>query len=111
MSDYIKREDALHLIERNRICANVCEFKSTKEFYLLAHDHIKGLIELISSADVVERKHGEWILEYEPNGKPYCFHCSVCDGDFHYIGITTAYPFCPNCGADMRGEPPKGEEE
>ena len=48
-----------------------------------------------------EVKHGKWLLEREPNGKPYCFHCSVCDDDFHHIGITVAYDYCPNCGARM----------
>lgn len=51
-----------------------------------------------------ETKHGEWILEREPNGKPFCFHCSICDNDFHYIGIKTAYNYCPHCGAKMDGE-------
>lgn len=45
--------------------------------------------------------HGRWILEREPNGKPYCFHCSVCDSDYHYIGIVTASDYCPNCGSKM----------
>ena len=49
-------------------------------------------------------KHGRWLLEREPNGKPYCFHCSACDGDFAYIGITTVYNYCPNCGAKMDEE-------
>ena len=26
------------------------------------------------TADVAEVRHGEWILEIEPNQKPYCFH-------------------------------------
>lgn len=50
------------------------------------------------------RVHGRWLLEREPNGKPYCFHCSVCDGDYHYIGIVTASDYCPNCGAKMDGD-------
>lgn len=65
-------------------------------------------IKNIPAADVRPVVRGKWELEYEPDGKPYCFHCSVCDGDFHYIGITTKYDFCPNCGADMR-EPPNEE--
>lgn len=52
----------------------------------------------------VKRKKGKWIVEYQPNGKPYCLHCSVCDGDGSFIGITTAYNFCPNCGAEMESE-------
>lgn len=47
------------------------------------------------------RPHGKWKLEREPYGRPYCFHCSVCDSDFHYIGIIVAYDYCPNCGAKM----------
>ena len=63
-----------------------------------------GCIVAMPPADVSPVRHGRWILERKPDGKPYCFHCSVCDDDFHYIGITVAYDYCPNCGADMRGE-------
>ena len=50
-----------------------------------------------------ERKKGEWKMEPDPYGFfeeiPVCSEC----------GCTTAmrktYNFCPNCGADMRGEP------
>lgn len=46
-------------------------------------------------------KEGRWILEREPDGKPYCFHCSECDSDFSYAGINTAYSYCPLCGSKM----------
>ena len=49
-------------------------------------------------------KHGHWILEREPDGKPYCYHCSVCDNDFRRIGIMSATDYCPNCGARMDEE-------
>ena len=58
----------------------------------------------IPAADVAEVRHGRWILEREPDGTPYCFHCSVCDNDFHHIGIMTATDYCPNCGARMDEE-------
>lgn len=51
------------------------------------------------------KMRGVWLLEKEPDGTPYCFHCSVCDPDFSRIDIKTASPFCPNCGAEM--EEPK----
>lgn len=54
-------------------------------------------------------KHGKWILEREPDGKPYCYHCSVCDPDFHYIGIAVAYDYCPLCGAIMDLESEQAE--
>lgn len=70
--------------------------------YAHGWNNLVWLIEQEPPADVRPVVRGKWVLEYEPNGKPYCFHCSVCNGDFHYIGITTKYDFCPNCGADMR---------
>ena len=49
-----------------------------------------------------ERKIGKWI--YEEDGIIHG-HCSCCG--FHAIYQETdvfGYDFCPNCGADMRGE-------
>lgn len=55
--------------------------------------------------DAIEpmRKKGKWrraYLDHEAMGeRPSIFYCSVCSQ-------CIAYPvnFCPNCGADMRGE-------
>lgn len=58
----------------------------------------------VSNYDAEPVRHGHWILEREPNGKPYCFHCSVCDDDFHYIDIKSATDYCPHCGAKMMDE-------
>ncbi len=63
-----------------------------------------SLINEAPIADVSEVKRGEWILEREPDNKPYCYHCSVCDSDFHYIGIKACYNYCPHCGAKMGGK-------
>ena len=68
---------------------------------------IKTCLTFLNNANTIEAepvRHGRWILERKPDGKPYCFHCSVCDDDFHYIGITVAYDYCPNCGAKMESE-------
>lgn len=51
-----------------------------------------------------EPKTGKWVLEKDPNGKPYCFHCSKCDKDFSNIGVNVASKFCPNCGSKMDNE-------
>ena len=56
-----------------------------------------------------ERKRGEWI---EENRRPrsMMFYCSEChrtayDPQNHHGGQKRCrYAFCPNCGADMRGE-------
>jgi len=52
---------------------------------------------------VVERKKGKWetaYLDHEAFGvRPTAWYCSEC----HQITSFRTF-FCPNCGADMRGE-------
>lgn len=61
------------------------------------------------TVDAVPVTHGHWILEKEPDGKPYCFHCSVCDVDFRRIDIVSGYAYCPYCGARMDQEVDYGD--
>ena len=96
MSDYIKREDAY-----NKICS-VC--------YLHGHCYechfnddnggceLKDFITDIPSADVVERKRGEWV-QISP---AKIYECSVCEGNVMTDDIDL-YWYCHQCGADMRG--------
>ena len=57
-------------------------------------EDIYDLLNEVSSADVVERKKGEWF----DRGSLSC-RCSNCG-----CKSTKEYSFCPNCGADMRGQ-------
>ena len=59
-------------------------------------------------SEVPERKTGEWIgTEYDgyADGNPvyYEWKCSECGCVIEEEGRPT-YNYCPNCGADMRGE-------
>lgn len=67
---------------------------------------IADIINEQPTADVQEVKRGYWISERDPdeNNRIQCFHCSVCDDDFHYIGAFVATKYCPNCGARMDGD-------
>ena len=52
-----------------------------------------------------ERKKGRWIDDgtygdYHPH---HAWHCSECEESVIEID-TPWFKFCPNCGADMRGE-------
>lgn len=98
MSDYIDRDELMkHIKDLPTWWGDgsvTCAFYLTKAI---------TEIENAPAVDVQEVKHGEWMLEREPNGKPYCYHCSVCDNDYHFIGITVHYRYCPNCGAKMDG--------
>lgn len=47
----------------------------------------------------IERQKGEWKYEHRED----CFagyYCSICD---RYVSNPISFNYCPNCGADMRG--------
>ena len=69
----------------------------------MLNDVVTLMITNCPTVDAVEVVHGRWLLERTPDGRPYCFHCSVCDDDFSCIGVDTAYRYCPRCGAKMDG--------
>ena len=83
MSDLISRQDALDAVNDCGIC-------------------IQRILDIPSAEP--ERKTGKWIYDTERvagDGWTYSqYHCSECG--FQVIGGLAK--FCPNCGADMRGE-------
>ena len=62
--------------------------------------------EVLTSADVVELKHGYWIDK--PSGRylHIASWCSVCGNKSGIGGIESNRhkPYCPNCGAKMDGK-------
>lgn len=50
------------------------------------------------TADVVERKRGKWKLNKDGN-----WACPFCEFDPYHDNMK-GMNYCPNCGADMRGE-------
>lgn len=69
--------------------------------------YAKGIIEdalYDSTLEIVEpeQKKGEWIEDDDATVRG---HCSVCGWESHYCeDDVVGMPFCPNCGANMRGE-------
>ena len=57
------------------------------------------------TADVVEVKRGKWekIKKLFVAVNPYRHTCGLC-GKSYFDHNKFNYPYCPNCGADMRGE-------
>lgn len=79
-------------------------FKQTCNTPLYDNQDEDIFLDLILDAPEIPAKpiiYAHWILEREPDGNPYCYHCSHCDSDFHDIGIKCASKYCPNCGATM----------
>lgn len=84
MSDLISRKDAIEAI------TNYAKF-----LWDNFHEpcNLTGMIDAIEALPTIDPvKHGRWVLE---NG---CVRCSECGEP------NMEWNYCPNCGADMRGE-------
>lgn len=96
MSDYIKREDAIR-----EAAQAVDEWDGG---YITSRDDmIEAYLNDIPAADVRENVIGHWVnLQVSITGAGSA-ECSVCGSVIH-DSFTHTINFCPNCGADMRGE-------
>lgn len=93
MSDYINREDA---IQANIAQVEFCKSEGLDFSGKLHIDSVINNLKHIPAADVVERKHGEWIA-VDPAYDYY--KCSECRKGTTFD--MKPYNFCPNCGAEM----------
>ena len=55
---------------------------------------------VLDAPTIEERKKGEWINITNDESLDEEYECSVCGYELFYSNPTK---FCPNCGADMRG--------
>ena len=89
MTDLISRADAIELL--TKIIFDEPPYLDSET---LCRIYAEEQINTLPSAD---RPHGEW-NRHELFENPW-YTCSVCN----YHGRND-FNFCPNCGADMRGE-------
>ena len=93
MTDYIKREAAIAAA----FSANAIGNSALRDVY----DTVER-IRMIPAEDVVERKRGKWEevhVECFGGGTITNYECQVC-GEKQIVMSN----FCPNCGAEIRGE-------
>lgn len=90
------REEAIGVLEdvRDAICENIPG--SHPEL-----DELKEAVKMAANA-LVKCKAGKWEQD-NPFTKPRCSECGEPCFGLHGFDYTLT-PFCPNCGADMRGE-------
>lgn len=90
--EYIEREALT--IENLEKYMTVMEV-NTKEYGQQVVVAVDDLMYLLT-ADVAEVKHGEWVQD-----EPATVCCSECN--YRAMAYNNT-PYCPNCGADMRGK-------
>jgi len=99
MDDYIKRSEVLktlkHLLYETAINNVECTPSFSEACKVIAANRIEGYLSAVPAADVRENVRGHWIKRKNWLNAV----CSCCS-------FEEKYPrnFCPNCGADMRGE-------
>lgn len=117
MKEYIEREAVINDIgELFTIChetlPNECGHHFIVENELKTH---LNFVKNLPAADVREVVRAKWIefpaaLAYKD---AYCdthIVCSACEAVFDIMdNCTETFNNCPNCGAEMRPEPPKEE--
>ena len=99
MSDYIKREDAIKIINSG-ISADTDADKR----------YVNGLFRAIRPADVAPIRHGRWLECGENKDGTHNIKCSKCGEGFKSKGHANSYytkhkyRYCPYCGAKMDGD-------
>ncbi len=103
--DCISRTELLSRIDAER--KYLLDLKMDGAEHILVH-HARRIVEDMPSV-APQPKMGHWIWELQDWNK---WTCSVCGWakrtDVH---ITLGYKYCPNCGADMRGEEERESDE
>lgn len=110
MSDYIKREDAIMIM--------ACEMFAESQAQGFPIDDVsafmpeaKAWMNDAPSADVVERKRGEWMIgENENDGWCKCSCCGYVNVTCEVYSICGVFNFCPNCGARMVDDDTRSNE-
>ena len=108
MSDYVTK-DAVQRVITNSAAKLYMTGQISKEESPKLVAYILSAVEKMPGIDVVERKHGKWLDVQNPLDIYVECECSLCreryfklsnSKDFRWI----PFNYCPNCGADMRGE-------
>ena len=94
-TDTISRQAAIDAI--CKACANGDDYVNCRDRDIKSSwcDYMVALRDLPSAQQ--EQRKGKWVNGY----------CSICGDHALYWALSTGYcssPYCPNCGADMRGE-------
>lgn len=106
MTRYINSDDALNTLKHlaYETAMNPHDPYVADVFEDIAKNRLETWVDLIPTADVVERKKGKWLESKESTSRPYmCSNCG-CLYDVDTIMGKLCWHFCPNCGTKMDGK-------
>lgn len=109
MTEYIEREAAIRVIQNEVPLSQFMKRSISSAVHAMGA--VCATIDTIPAADVRPVVRGEWIVKQTAIGKEYTV-CSACNTGFKFEtdkGTLArldmrGMPYCPNCGADMRGK-------
>lgn len=99
-------EDA---VSRRRLLSDLKELTAAWGKYPVMAEQIKGVETAIGYVETIpsvtpERENGKWIVVDDAYNR-ISGKCSVCGREAHmYEDDVVGMNYCPNCGADMRGD-------
>lgn len=95
MGEYIRKSDVINMVS---------EMLEDEWGYDGIKGDVESIVSKIPSSDVAPVVHGKWVSCFEDWRKQIeGDKCSEC-GFEHYGTNIRDYNYCPNCGADMRGD-------
>ena len=98
------------VMTKEEAISTLSEIRAEYNCYELLDERIRYHALSMGIEALEERKHGKWIdHQYDGLNKSilYAIECSACNDVFTEVDPTKKpikYKFCPNCGADMRGD-------
>ena len=102
MAEYIERDKVLEEIDD--MISNIAftsPYQREIEAIVVGMERTRDRVEDAPAADVAPVRRGEWLLRHVGHG--HYWECSACHTN-PCIYVTKDTKFCPNCGADMRGD-------
>lgn len=105
MAEYIEREAAIEAVEAQCVDGKMYGRDDGEGTLVDAYDIIDAISDA-PAADVVEVRHGRWIVfndGTEESPQRDHMRCSVCGWYWSIPEHRTVFSYCPNCGAKMDG--------
>ena len=101
--DLISRQAAIDALDR--LCDDSCIYSKKQRNIMCGACSLGGAFDVIEALPSAQpERKGKWLFVEYPDGY-YHTECSECGQWFDEdVYLKDKWRYCPNCGADMRGE-------